>query len=175
MVAAMTALIRIAGGALAVFLVLGGIQEWRALAAPMLPPDRRPELSEADRRAAAATVYRFVQLSSHLYATGGDRRFAERLPSSPALIDEVVRDARYVLHNERVEEPSLIRLDVASIASPSADVITVDVREYWTTRYYFKADRSFDSVRSDIVRVQYRLQRDGGSWRVMSWDPEEPA
>lgn len=171
----MTALIRIAGGALAVFLVLGGIQEWRSLAAPLLPPERRLELSQADRRAAAATVYRFVQLSSHLYATGGDRRFAERLPSSPALIDEIVRDARYVLHNERVQEPSLMRLDIASIESPSPDVITVGVKEYWTTRYYFKVDHSFDAVRSDVVLVQYRLQRDAGSWRVMSWDPKEPA
>ncbi|MHB0972199.1 MAG: hypothetical protein ACYC7A_08960 [Thermoanaerobaculia bacterium] len=170
----MTTFIRLLGAALGVFLLLGGIQEWRSLGKGIFLPDKpAAEMSKADRTAAARTVYTFAQLSSHFYGSGGDRRFAERFPATPSVIDEIQRDASYVAHNGRIEEPALMRLEVTSVQALAADRVEVHTKEYWTTRYVFTATGRQESLRSDIIKIRYRVARDGAAWRIVSWDPEE--
>lgn len=170
----MTLLIRVVGAALAVFLLLGGIQEWRTLGKGLFLPDQpATTMGEEDRASAARTVVEFLQIAAHFYSSSGDRRFAERIPATPEVLEEMQRDAAYVAHNGRVQEATLARIEVVAVTAVGDDRVEVRTREFWTTRWIFRADGRVDGVRSDVVRVRYRLVRDGSVWRVVQWDPEE--
>ncbi|KKK98648.1 hypothetical protein LCGC14_2640660, partial [marine sediment metagenome] len=45
---------------------------------------------ETERKAAADTVYEMLTLMEHFYGSGGDRRFAERMPASATVVDEMI-------------------------------------------------------------------------------------
>jgi hypothetical protein len=140
---------------------------WRAAAAPEAPP-----LGDADRRAATDAVHLFLALSAHLRGTGGDSRYADRLPARPAVVEELSREVEYRWHGGHQEEPRLVRLEIRDVAAAGPEQAAVKTREFWITRELRKDDAP---VRSDVVFARYLVEPGAGGWRVVDWDVEEGA
>lgn len=159
--------------AVVAFLALGGVQEWETFAQQWFHRAKPAiELSKAERDAIADTVVNYLKLLSHFYGTGGDQRFADRIPASKALLEEAVLDASYIRHNRRTQEMSLLRVEILAVDGLAADRAEVSTREFWLTRYYASGSGTSEETRSDIVPARYRLAREGQSWTVTAWDPQ---
>lgn len=134
---------------------------------------------KADRRDAANAVYLFRSVSTHLYASGGDARFAERLPATQQVVEELRADIDYVRKNGRVETPKLVRIEFVTSDVTEATRAEVTTREFWVTQHHWPNGAEADPPRSDIAYARYRLNKDGTRWIVNAWDPvdapEEPA
>jgi len=170
--------------ALVVFMVLAVAQEWRFFASAWFGAGEQApaKLTETDRRAAADTVATLLSLMGHFYASGGDPRFAERMPASAGLIDELRSDVDYVARNHRIEEPELERLVVLSVepsgpsgapgASAGIDRAEVRTLERWRFRIHWAADGTpAEADRVRTVHGRYYLVRSSGAWRVEGWQP----
>jgi hypothetical protein len=175
-------LLQIVLGAFVLFMVLAVGQEWRLFASAWLGGDGASEpsapLTEAEGRAAADTVARTLALMRHFYLSGGDPRFAERMPASPGLIDELRADVDYLARNHRLQDPELQRLVVLSVdpagpgGSASRDRLELRTREWWTFRTLWAADGSeAEPPRERVVDGLYYLVRTGAGWRVEGWRP----
>lgn len=114
------------------------------------------------REGAARSGALFASLSAHLRASGGDRRFAERIPGDEAVISEILADIASVQHRGHDERAQLVKFEVLEVKPVAPGLAEVQAREFWVTR-------SGASSRSDIVPVRYAVRRDGGSWRVADW------
>ena len=172
----MSPLLKILGGGLAVFMTLAMVQEWDVFDRAWLgAPKAAPPLPETERKAAADTVYRMLRLMEHLYGSGGDPRFIERLPASAAVVEEIRADVEYLRQNHRRQEISLDRLDVTAIEARGPDDIEIETRETWSVRIVW-AEEGTDtgSEQRQRVHARYRLARGNQGWRVEGWDPSEP-
>ena len=81
-------LLLILAGAFAVFMALAIVQEWEMFGAAWFGggEEAPPPLAESERKAAADAVYMALSLMQHFYGSGGDPRYAERMPYAiPAL------------------------------------------------------------------------------------------
>ncbi|WP_242393099.1 hypothetical protein [Anaeromyxobacter oryzisoli] len=123
-------------------------------------------LDAASREAAARSAALFASLSGHLRASGGDRRFAERLPADDGVVSEVLADIAFVQHQGREERPQLVQFEVREVKPVAPGLAEVRAREFWVTR----STRDGASSRSDVVPVRYAVRRDGRGWRVADWD-----
>jgi hypothetical protein len=147
------------------------------LAAASVPAARAAraarDLPQADRRAATAAVQSFLTLSAHLRGSGGDPRFAERLPASEAVVGELMDEIAYLRHAGRLDEPRLVRSEIREVKPEADGLAAVRTKEYWITRDV----REGGEVRSDVVLARYTLARDGAAWRVVDWsvDPDRPS
>lgn len=166
----MKAFLAIAAFAVLLFIVAGVAEERETFARNWFERPAVSRGSDADRRDAANAVYLFRTLSSHLYASGGDARFGERLPASKAIVDELRADVDYLRRNNRIETPRLVRIEFlgSDVAGDSAEVRT---REYWVTEIHWPDGSPAEPARSDLEFGRYRLTRDGSRWVVGAWDP----
>lgn len=138
---------------------------WRAsTAAPA------PALADADRKEAADTVRLYLAIAAHLRGSGGDPRYAERLPADPAIVEGIQREIEYRRHGGHQDEPRLQRLEIREVRAMGAERADVRTKEYWITRDLAAPDAG---ARSDVVLARYLLRRDSGAWRVADWDVDE--
>jgi hypothetical protein len=114
------------------------------------------------------TVKLFLRLSAHLQGSGGDPRFAERIPASSEVIEELLANVRFSNRVGRIEESRLQRVDVGEVAPIGTDRVEVATREYWVTRI-ISAAGSVMETRSDVVTARYVVQRAASGWRVVEW------
>ena len=160
--------------AVVAFLALGGVQEWETFAQQWFGrPKAVVQFSKQERDAIAGTVVTFLGLASHFYGTGGDKRFADRMPAALIVMDEISRDIAYIRHNHRTQEMSLLRVEVLAVDAIATDRAEVRTREFWMTRYFVSGSGATEETRSDIVPAHYRLAREGRTWTVVGWDPED--
>lgn len=172
----MKALLKILIGGLVVFQLGAIIQEWPLFASAWL--GRAPErptagpLSPETRRDAEAALREFHAVSRHLYASGGDPRFAERLPAGPGVLAEVLDDIAYLQHRGLAQEATLMRLDVNEVRRLGEASVALDVREYWVFRRLRASDRrQLDEPRAQVLESTYVLRQNAGRWRVEAISP----
>lgn len=168
----MKALAAVLLGGTLLFMGVAIVQQWdffasawfgRASAAPALTPD--------ERRAAAETVREFLALVAHLQRSGGDPRFAERLPAAPAVVDELRVELDYLARNRRVQQLVLHRLDVTGVDPKGGERAEVRTRELWTAHTLWAGDgRPAEAPRSAQLAVKYLLAPAAGGWRVEAWE-----
>ena len=132
-------------------------------------PRREGALTDADRRGAADAVRLFLTLSAHLRTAGGDPRFAERLPASDEVVDEVLQDITFLRHAAREEEARLVRSEVRDVRGEGDGRATVRTKEYWVTRELTALPPALPQTYSDVVLARYAVRRETGGWRVESW------
>ncbi len=159
---AWTATAIVAAAALGLLALAG----WDAFGAPK----GNAALTDADRRGATDAVQLFLTLSTHLRAADGDTRFAERIPASDEVVDEVMRDVAFLRHAARQEEVRLVRSEVRDVRAAADGGATVRTKEYWITRELAAPSPTLPQTYSDVVLARYAVRREAGGWRVESWD-----
>jgi hypothetical protein len=161
----------IVAGSLLLFVVGAMIEEKETFTRDWFASPTPGSGSSEERRAAADAVFLFRNLSSHLYASRGDARFAQRLPASQPIVDEMRAEIEYIRRNGRVETPRLVRIEFLTSEVTEGVRAEVTTREFWVTQHHWPGGGESDPPRSDITHSRYRLGRDGGRWVVTSWDP----
>ena len=163
------------GGSLA-FMVLAIGQEWDFFASAWFGSgEGGAEVAEADVREARETVRELLTLMGHLYASGGDRRFAERMPASEAVVGEMIEDIRYLGRRHRVQEPRLSGIEFTAVEPLGGEELEVRTRERWTIRVVTARDgREAGPPRTQSFAAKYRLSRGGRGWKVEAWELAEP-
>jgi len=156
----------------AVFMVFSVAQEWEFFSSAWFgTEDERPRLPDAEREAAADAVRTTLNLMRHFYASGGDTRFAERIPAAEGVIAELVADVNYLARNHRVQDPELLRLELTSVEELSADRVEIVTRETWRIRTLLTVGgREADPPRSQTIEGKYFVVRSGTGWRVEGWE-----
>lgn len=173
----MKALAKILAGGFAVFMVLAIADEWSFFSTAWFgkPASAGPAVDEQQQQAAVGSLRSYLALVSHLYASDGDRRFAERIPASPGVVGEMMADIVYLRHNGRYQELVLHGLEVLDVAPLAADRVEVRTKEYWTIRTLFLADDTLaDPPRGQIAFARYGLEREAAGWRVVAWELDVP-
>jgi hypothetical protein len=135
---------------------------------------RAQPVAENVRKAVTEAVYGYAELAAHLHGSGGDPRFAERLPADPEVVSDVLGDIEFATHAGRIEEPRLFRAEFRDVHPAGFDTYDVDVKEYWVTRT-ISAGGAILGTRSDVVLVRYVVRRGPGGWKVVAWDVAESA
>lgn len=168
----MKGLLKILGLGLLAFIAISMAQEWRLFATAWfgLTP-ATPVMSEEERRGAHEAVYRTLSLMEHLYSTGGDPRFAERLPAGQAVRDEILADIAFVAGRGRVQVPDLLRLEITAVEALGPGAATVKTHEFWRIRF-LRADGSGepDPVREQYLEGRYLVVRGSRGWEVQGWE-----
>ena len=108
----------------------------------------------------------FATLTAHLRASGGDPRFADRIPADPPVVAELLSDITVAQHHGLVERAQLVRFEPRAADAVGPELAEVRATEYWVTRSVGAAG---EAVRSDVVAVRYAMRRDAGGWRVADW------
>ena len=166
-------------GAVLSFQVVSILQEWPTFAAAWTGAPRVPArvaLTSEERQGAERTLHEFHALSRHLYASGADPRFTERLPASPGVVEELLADVAYLQHRGLAQDARLVRLDVVA-ARPSGETsVVLDTREYWIVHVTTAGSGDpTGPARSRVFSGTYRLDQAGGRWRVGAWDVVDEA
>ena len=119
----MKTLVKILLGGFAAFMLLAIAEEWDFFSSAWFgsAEEVSAALSEPDRRAAADTLHLALTLMGHFYTSGGDPRFAERMPVSQGILEEMSADLDYLGRNHRVQEMDLDRLEILSVDSLGRD------------------------------------------------------
>lgn len=169
----MKKLVLILLGAFAAFMALAILQEWRTFGGAWFSDgaEAPPELEESERKAAADAVYLMLSLIQHYYASDGDPRFADRMPASPAVVEELAADVEYLLRNHRRQDPSLERLEVIELVVLAPDRVEVRTREWWQIHTLRLSDgQPSEPVRRQTLAGSYMVTRQDQGWRVEGWD-----
>lgn len=162
------------GGSFA-FMALAIAQEWDFFSSAWFGKNTpAPVLSEAQKSHAADAVYGYLKMTSHLYGSGGDPRFAERIRAAAPLVAETLADVDYLRRNGRVQDPVLVKMEPLSADAVGTGVV-LKTKEFWVTRTFrVGSDQETDPPRSEIVFAKYSLEPDGKGWKVVSWDFNAP-
>jgi hypothetical protein len=144
-------------------LAVAGARAARATADPA-------QTSEVEAREVKAAAETFMRLSAHLQGSGGDPRFAERIPASPAVVEELLAGVSFASHGGKVEEPRLVRADFGSLRRLDAEVVSLDAKEYWIVRVLGEGGKKTLETRGDVVDVRYLVARGPAGWSVVGWD-----
>ena len=101
----MKALGKILLGGFVVFMGLAITEEWGMFSSAWFG-ESEPEasLTDEERKSAADAVHLTLSLMRHLYLSGGDPRFAERMPAARGIVEEILADVRYLARNQRVQD-----------------------------------------------------------------------
>jgi hypothetical protein len=170
-------LLKILGGGFVVFMLLAIADEWAFFAGAWFGDGEQSvaELSEAEQKAAADTVHLTLNLMRHLYVSGGDLRFADRMPASDGVKEEMLADIVYLGQRHLVEDPELLRLDVMSVEVLAEDRLELRTRELWRFRV-MRADGAgeVEPPQNRTVEGAYLVERGGSGWRVESWRLLQP-
>jgi hypothetical protein len=167
-------LLKIVLGAFALFMALSIAQEWQFFSSAWFGEDDSPlSATETDREEASETVRRMLTLMRHFYSSGGDPRFAERMMVSDGIREEIAKDVAYLKRNNRVQDPRMMRLEVASVESVGADLFEVRTREFWQVRFFSAVDgEPSDEPVWQINRGRYLTRRGSFGWSVESWETD---
>ncbi|HET9554256.1 MAG TPA: hypothetical protein VFP50_14910 [Anaeromyxobacteraceae bacterium] len=152
--------------ALAVLTV--GLAALGAAALRARAPEGAEALPPAERAEVEATARLFTRLAAHLKGSGGDPRFAERIPAAPAVVEELLAEAAFVDRAGRREEPRLQRIELGTPVRVAPGRVRIDARELWVTRVVARGGQPLET-RSDVISVRYLLDADRGRWQVAAW------
>ena len=168
----MTGLLKIVGGAFAVFMLLAIAQEWEFFSSAWFGEAvPRTDVTDAAKEEAAAAVRRTLTLMRHYYSSGGDPRFAERMLVSDGIREELLQDVEYLRRNRRVQDPRLVRMEILSVEGAGRDLYEVQTREFWQFRFLSRADRQpSDEPVWQVNRGRYLVRRGSFGWSVESWE-----
>lgn len=162
---------------LVTFLGVAMIQEWEVFATSWfgMKPEQELEISAEDRAAAQSALDTYLTLMRHYYSSGGDPRFAERIPASPEVVGEIAADVTYLRHNNRRQEMTLHQIEVTVVIPLSPVYLELHTREHWSIRSLALSDGTeLDPARGNVIHTRYHLARDGAEWRVTAWEHMEP-
>jgi hypothetical protein len=170
-------LLQILLGGFAVFMVLAMAREWQVFSSAWFGGEPAAvQTTEADRKAASDAVHQTLTLMEHLYTSKGDARFAERIPASRSVVDEILADIDYLARNHRRQEMDLRRLEIASVDALSEDALEIRTREYWNYRVIFLVGAQEPGpVSHQLTRGRYLVARSNKGWRVARWELDDSA
>jgi hypothetical protein len=173
----MKPLLKILLGGFLVFMALSVVQEWDFFSQAWFGGDRPPaELRPEDRQGSVLAVELTLDLMRHLYASGGDSRFADRMPTSAGVLEEMLADIDYLSRNRRRQDPKLERLDVEAVEVLETGSVEVRTRELWSIRFlWLDGSGESDPHRVEVVRSRYLVTRGSSGWIVEGWEGLEPA
>jgi hypothetical protein len=171
-------LLKIVGIGLAVFILMAIAEEWDFFYGAWFGPDDEAlVLADEDREAAGEAVYLMLTIMRHLYSSGGDTRFAERMPASDGIIEEMISDIEYLSRNHRRQDPELKRMEIESVEPLAPDRVEVRTRELWSFRFsWLGRGGDSDPPRIEVIHSLYLVVRTQSGWRVEGWrfvDPPE--
>lgn len=173
----MKALLKILAGGLVAFQLLAISDEWSFFSTAWLGDGQeRIELAPADRRQAVEALRLTLTLMGHLYESGGDTRFAERMPAAPEVVEEMLADVAYLRHNHRRQVVTLESFQVQAVEPlGQTERLEVRTRERWQVRtQWLDGSGDSDPPRSQEGHARYLLVRQGAGWQVTGWDLAEP-
>jgi hypothetical protein len=166
-------LLKILLGGLVAFMALAVAQQWGYFSSTWFGGGVEPQgVSEEDEASATEAVREILVLLEHFYGTGGDPRFAERIPASPQVLREIQADIEYLRRNRRRQEPSLQRLEVVDVSTAGPGRVTVRTKEYWIHRIYW-LDESGDEAEpphSQVITSTYHMRKHSQGWRLARWE-----
>jgi len=166
-------LLKILLGGLVAFMALAVTQQWDYFSSAWFGGGvDLPQDSEEDEASAAEAVRNILVLLEHYYGTGGDPRFAERIPVSPQVLRDLQADIEYLKRNRRRQEPHLQRLEILDVASAGPDRVNVKTKEYWIHRIFW-LDESGDEAEpphSQVITSTYHMRKHSQAWRLERWD-----
>jgi len=156
------------------FMGIGILQNWRNFF--RVGPANAPQRGDPEVEAAVSnTVHQFISIARHAYQSGGDMRFAERLPASEPVIAELMDEIAYLNKNGRVQMSRLARFEILDVELVAANRAVVRTAEDWVVYTANAADgERFDEDRVHSVFAEYRLARRGPGWQVVQWDLVAP-
>jgi hypothetical protein len=177
---AMKSLTKILVGGFLAFIIVALAQEWESVSSSWFRSEETEVLiSEEERKAAADSVHLVLTLIGHLYGSGGDPRFVERIPASEGVLEEVLADIAYLRRNHRRQEMLLDRLEIVAADPLDVDRVEIRTREYWQVRLlWITGSGEADPPRAITTHGKYLVVRGSRGWRVEGWDllePETPA
>jgi hypothetical protein len=170
------ALIKILLGGFVVFMGLSIAQEWEMFSSAWFgEPQPEASMTDEERKSAADAVHLMLSLMRHLYLSGGDPRFAERMPAADGIVEEILADVRYLARNRRVQDIELLRLDVTAVDRLGEGRVEVRTREQWQVRVrWAHGGGDSDPPRSEMLHGRYLVVLGGKGWRVEGWEIVEP-
>jgi hypothetical protein len=142
--------------------LVGGALALAAAAWNAADPVREERASGAELGAAVETVRTFVTLASHLRGSGGDERFAERIPAEPGVLAELEADLE-LGQQLGDQDARLVHADVKDVRPVARGLVEVRTREYWVTE-------GDEAERANVLTVRYVLRREWSAWKVADWD-----
>jgi hypothetical protein len=130
-------------------------------------------MAGGEAAAPAEAVNAVAQLGTllrHLEASGGDPRFAERLPAEPRLVAEIVGGVEWGSHLDHETDLEPVRFEIVAATLEGA-VATIRTREMAIARFRSRAvrDGEADTRRPVVARWEYQVVRRAGVWRVEDW------
>ena len=173
----MKTLLKILLGGFVVFMVLAISQEWSFFSQAWFAAEEpAPELTPEDREGAVQAVALALDLMRHLYASGGDSRFADRMPTSAGVLEEMLADIDYLTRNRRRQDPKLEKLDIEAVELLATGSIEVQTRELWSIRFlWLDGTGESDPHRVEVGRSRYLVRRGSTGWVVEGWETLGPA
>ena len=91
------ALLKILLGGFVVFMLLAIGQEWEFFSEAWFGAgEEKTTASDSDQQEASQAVSLMLNLMRHFYASGGDPRFADRMPASDGILQEMRSDIDYL-------------------------------------------------------------------------------
>jgi hypothetical protein len=111
-------------------------------------------------------------LLEHYYGTGGDPRFAERIPVSPQVLRDFQADVEYLKRNRRRQEPRLQRLEIVDVSTTGTGRATVRTKEYWIHRIFWLDEEGGEAEppHSQVINSIYHLSKQSQGWRLDRWE-----
>ena len=175
----MKGLLNILAGGFLVFMVVAVADEWDFFSTAWFGASKpKAVVADADRKDVEATLQLFHRISGHYYGSGGDPRFAERLPALEGVVRELQADVTYLRENGRKQELVLGRLDVLSVELLGEGRFEARTREYWHVSTLWIKDGSLAGPPVVVKSLgRYLVARGTQGLRVEAWDPvldEEP-
>jgi hypothetical protein len=170
------ALLKILGGGLVLFIAVAIVQEWQLFSSAWFGAEAETEIEmpHGERQQAIGALRLMLDLTAHLYGSGGDERFAERIPAGAGVLDEVLADIEYLARNHRVQDQIMERLDVVSVDVLAADQLEIRTRELWDVGLLWAGGGGEAEPReSRVVKGRYLLARTGSGWVVEGWAFDE--
>jgi len=167
------------------WILLGGFVAFMALAMAQerevfltswfAAPEVPVEVAEEDRAATEDAVRLVLSLMRHFYLSGGDPRFAERMPASEGLIEEMHAEIEYLAGNRRIQDPSLEAIEITAVELLGEGRVEVRTRERWHIRVLWAEEgEDAEPPRSQTLDSKYLLIRDSSEWRVEAWQLAAP-
>jgi hypothetical protein len=169
-------LLKILLGGFLLFMVLAIAQEWSFFSQAWFGAEEpAAELTPEDREGAVQAVALTLDLMRHLYASGGDARFADRMPTSAGVLEEMLADIDYLTRNRRRQDPRLERLDVDAVELLGTGSVEVRTRELWSIRFFWlDGTGESDPHRVEVGRSRYLVSRGSTGWVVEGWESFGP-
>ena len=125
--------------------------------------------------AAVDTVRLMLELMRHLYVSGGDPRFTERMPASPGVLDEMLSDIHYLAKNHRRQETVLKKLEIISIEEAGGGRLDIRTRELWQINIlWLTGDEVAEPPSVQLIHGRYLVSSGNQGWRVDAWELTGP-